>query len=102
MKQPLQTKQIIFNNGAGCPALTIGNVQPVVTLSQRTDAVLRGLSLVLRHHLADEAIVAELSVQLHNALDTSSDEMVWLKRIKYALTYPLSKYLRNPLPPRPD
>jgi len=92
-----------FNNsGAECSALTAGFVQPVVTLCQRTDAVLLGLDLVLNEHNAPRLIRDELKKQLHALLDTSSDETVWLKRIKFALTYPLSKYLRNPLPPKPD
>jgi hypothetical protein len=33
--------------------------------------------------------------QLHDHLDTSSAEDVWVKRVKYVLAYPLAKYLRQ-------
>lgn len=69
---------------------------------QRTDALLRGLDLILEHHNARDTIRAALNVQCHGYLDTSPDESVWLKRCKYILTYPLAKFLRNPLPPAPD
>lgn len=83
------------------PGLTAG-VPPVVTLSQRTEAVFEGLDLILRHHDVEDSIRKSLGDQLHKHLDTSLDETVWLKRMKYVLTYPLSKYLRNPPPPKPD
>lgn len=73
-----------------------------VTLCQRSDAVLRGLDLVLEHHGAPSLIREELRKQLHSYLDICKDEKMWLDRAKFALTYPLSKYLRNPLPPSPD
>lgn len=74
----------------------------VVTLVQRTDAVLRGLCLLLEHHNASAEIIEQLKIQLHSLLDNSGCETVWLGRIKYVLTYPLAKYLRNELPPKPD
>jgi hypothetical protein len=96
-------KQIsCFNIGGGSPPLTTRNAQMVVTLSQRTDAICMGLDLVLEHHNAPSLIRAELPKQLHAYLDDSGTEGNWLKRSKYVLTYPLSKYLRNPLPPKPD
>jgi len=74
----------------------------VVTLSQRTDALVRGLDLVLEHHGCEPSIREDLANQYHSYLDNSLDETVWLKRAKFALTYPLSKYLKNVLPPAPD
>jgi hypothetical protein len=73
-----------------------------VTISQRTDALVRGLDLILEHHGAPSHVRDELSKQIHHYLDSSCDETVWLKRSKFALTYPLSKYLRNVPPPLPD
>lgn len=75
---------------------------PVVTLVQRTEALLRGLILVLEHHDAPAHIRRALEVQIHSYLDTSGSEQVWLKRCKHLLTYPLAKYLRNDPPPEPD
>jgi len=76
--------------------------EKVVTLPERTSALVRGLDLVLDHHGASALIRGSLDVQVHKFLDTSLDETVWLKRAKYLLAYPLSKYLRNALPPAPD
>lgn len=91
-------------NGEGGPSLTTGQSKSglVVTIDQRTTALVRGLDLVLEHHDAPIEIREELKIQLHSYLDSSEDETVWLKRCKYALCYPLAKYLRNELPPAPD
>lgn len=72
------------------------------TLMQRTDALLRGLSLILEHHNAKEKVREDLYIQIHSYLDFSPSETVWLKRCKYLLCYPLAKFLRNVLPPAPD
>lgn len=72
------------------------------SLCERTDALLRGLSLILEHHDASERIQCELKLQVHKYLDSSDGEMVWLNRCKYLLCYPLAKYLRNKLPKSPD
>jgi len=76
-----------------------GNSQSV-TVSQRSSALLRGLVEVVRHHGASTTIQSELVTQMSEYLDSSSDEKVWLKRAKHALTYPMAKYLRN-APPDP-
>jgi len=68
----------------------------------RTTALARGLSLLLHHHGARVPVLDALCLQLHHYLDSSLDEMVWLKRAKWTLAYPLAKYLRNELPPQPD
>lgn len=73
-----------------------------VSLSERTDAVLDGLCLLLTEHKASPEIISQLRNQLHELLDTSGCEMVWLKRVKYVYTYPLAKYLRARPPPPPD
>jgi len=72
-----------------------------VSIPQRTDALIRGLNAVLVHHRAPVDIQTCVSEQLHAHLDTSADEGIWLKRSKYALTFPLAKYLGNELPPVP-
>jgi len=72
------------------------------SIPDRTDALIRGLSLVMEHHNAPDPILKELDRQVHAYLDTSLNETVWLKQAKYLLTYPLSKYLRNESPPLPD
>ncbi len=74
----------------------------VVTIPQRTSALVRGLDLVLMHHGAECLIRGELDAQVHRYLDTCSDETVWLKQAKWLLAYPLSKYLRNEPPPLPS
>jgi len=75
---------------------------PVVTLVQRTDALLRGLVLVMEHHDAPPHILRKLEEQIHSYLDSSKTEAVWLKRCKHLLAYPLAKYLKNEPPPEPD
>jgi len=73
-----------------------------ISLSQRTDALVRGLNLVLLHHNARKEVRDELSQQLHLYLDISPSEKVWIKRVKNVLNRPLAKYLRNELPEEPD
>lgn len=71
-------------------------------LPDRTVALVRGLDLVLEHHECPIHIRACLDHQVHAYLDSSISESVWLKKCKHLLTYPLAKYLRNELPPKPD
>jgi len=72
--------------------------EQVVSLPERTNALVRGLKLVLHHHGAGVEVLAQLESQLCALLNTSLDETVWLQRAKWTLTYPLAKYLRNELP----
>lgn len=89
--------------GRGRPPQVKENQSPdPVSVTQRTDALLRGLVLILEHHDAPDKICNELTLQVHSYLDTSLTEMVWLKRCKHLLTYPLAKYLKNEAPPEPD
>jgi len=71
-------------------------------LTQRTNALCRGLCLVLEHHAASPRVLSGLREQVHSYLDSSSCEKSWLKRCKHLLTYPLAKYLRNDPPAPPD
>lgn len=71
-------------------------------LTQRTNALLRGMDLTLKHHDAPGHIIEDLDKQVHSYLDTALSETVWLQRCKFLLTYPLAKYLKNDLPPSPD
>lgn len=72
------------------------------TLFDRTNALIRGLNLVLGHHGVHNDVLVALSKQVHDYLDSSSSEAVWLKRGKFLLSYPFSKYLDNELPEFPD
>jgi hypothetical protein len=74
---------------------------PVIGLTERTDALVRGFVFLLEHHGAPSRVTCQLKEQLHNYLDTSDAEGVWLNRAKYVMTYPLAKFLRNELPPSP-
>jgi hypothetical protein len=77
-------------------------IAEVVSPQDRTSALVRGFAVLLRHHGASDEILGEFERQLHAYLDSSENERIWLKRSKYALAFPLSKYLRNELPPPPD
>jgi len=72
-----------------------------VTLVDRTNAIIRGLDLILEHHRVHHTIRVALSNQVHDYLDTALDESVWLKRGKFLLSYPLAQYLRNTIPDFP-
>jgi len=80
----------------------MGSGPLVLMLASRTQAVFTGLQVVLQHHGAPGPIVGMLREQLHDHLDGCESEIVWLKRCKYVLTYPLAQYLRNELPPPPE
>jgi hypothetical protein len=56
---------------------------------------MRGLDLILDHHCCPAGLRADCVTQLHDHLDTSSAEDVWVKRVKFVLAYPLAKYLRQ-------
>lgn len=96
------TQNVQRNSGPGCPGLTVDSSSSAVTIAQRTTALLRGLRLVLVHHRCPAVIVESLDDQVSRNLNTSVDEGVWLKRAKWLLTYPLSKYLRSDPPVEPD
>lgn len=71
-------------------------------LKEKSGAVIRGLKLVLKHHDAKPVVLDALESQLHSYLDVSSSEKVWIEHIKYVLTFPLAKYLRNESPKVPS
>lgn len=98
----LKSSSIRTKGESGLSLTTLKLGPDVVTILQRTDALLRGLLLVLQHHDAKEGVLSVLSEQIHSYLDNATSEQVWLKRCKHLLCYPLAKYLRNPLPPQPD
>ena len=77
-----------------------GEVHPP-TLVDRTNALIRGLILILNHHRVHRTIRVALASQVHDYLDTSPDEKVWLKRGKFLVAYPLARYLRNTSPDYP-
>jgi len=74
----------------------------VVSLVDRTNALIRGLQIILTHHRVNSAVGVALEDQVHGYLDSANSESVWLKRGKFLLSYPFSKYLRNELPELPD
>jgi hypothetical protein len=67
-----------------------------------SEALLRGLLLVLTHHGAPEVIKDQLRCQMTDYLSSSVSEKMWIKRVKHVLAYPLAKYLRNSPPNTPD
>jgi hypothetical protein len=82
--------------------LPLGTKKEAVSVQDRTTALLRGLRMVLRHHGCAGILIDLMNCQMRRYLDNSESEKVWLKRAKHALTYPLSKYLRNDPPEAPD
>lgn len=89
------------------PTESCGTMSPnaagdVVTVVMRTDSITRALSLICRHHSMKANLVSQMNDQVHQYLDSAIDEKVWLKRAKCLLTTPMSDYLRNERPPRPD
>jgi hypothetical protein len=82
----------------GCPGVVSDGVQSGISVLMRTEALLRGLVLILRHHGAPDLIVLQLENQLTAYLGICPNESVWVKRVKHVLAYPLAKYLRNEPP----
>ncbi len=78
-----------------------GADQGQLSLEARTTALLDGLTLVLEHHQVGMKIISSLHAQLHSHLDNLSSEKIWLEQVKYLLSYPLAKYLRNEPPTAP-
>jgi hypothetical protein len=74
----------------------------VYTLSQRTDALLKGLDLIFEHHGASKEIRKMLNDQVHGYLDINPSEKLWLACAKHMLAYPLAKYLNNDPPVGPS
>jgi hypothetical protein len=66
-----------------------------VTVYDRTCALMRGIDLILTHHGCPSELRADCVQQLHDHLDTSKGEDVWVKRTKYVLAYPLAQYLKQ-------
>jgi len=79
-------------------ASTDPTVGAIVTTKDRTEALLRGLVLVLRHHGAPDEISRQLETQLSGYLGKFLSEDDWVKRVKHVLTYPMAKYLGNEPP----
>jgi len=75
-----------------------GNNPPLVTVPQRTEALVNGLMVVLQHHKVPKTIMTDFLNQVSRYLDINSSEEMWLKSAKHFLTYPLARYLRNEAP----
>jgi hypothetical protein len=73
-----------------------------VSIVDRTNALIRGLELIVCHHGVNKNLRVELFNQVHDYLDSSPSELVWMKRTKSLLADPLARYLRNEPPAAPD
>lgn len=78
-----------------------GNSSPP-SVQDRTVAVARGISMILKHHDCPPALVRECLDQMTDYLNTASDERIWVKRVKNFSARPLALYLKNELPPDSD
>lgn len=67
----------------------------------RVNALLHGISLILRHHSAPHVVVKSLRTQLTDYLVVDEEER-FLKRAKYVILLPMSRYLKNEEPPKAD
>lgn len=67
----------------------------------RVRALLHGLSLILRHHSAPYDVVKDCRRQLKQYLTVDQEE-TFLKRAKYIIALPMSRYLKNEDPPQAD
>lgn len=79
----------------------VARVQSSLDQSDRVEAFLHGVSLVLRHHAAPFEVVKSFREQGKTFL-TVSEEGIFLKRAKYMILWPMSRYLRNEEPPSAD
>lgn len=83
---------------------------PTFRLKDASEALSRGLELVITHHGASAEVVKELKDQVGYYLSYRipwnqhclTIEKIWLSRAKFLLCYPLAEYLKNDLPPSPD
>lgn len=75
---------------------------PPPSLSDRTDAMLRGIRLLMVHHDMPSCLIPRLCEQLGAHLNSAPDEEVWLKRVKFLLAAPLAGYLGCEAPAPPD
>lgn len=73
-----------------------------VTCSDRTSALLRGISVVLQEHDAPVSLIENIKKQIEGYLNDAPDELVWVRRCKYLLALPLSRYLHCEAPCVPD
>lgn len=81
--------------------LTFPSVVTTDAKVARVKALLHGLSLILRHHSAPYEVVKDCRRQL-SAFLTVDQEELFLKRAKYILALPMSRYLKNEDPPKAD
>jgi hypothetical protein len=71
-------------------------------MSERTNAILRGLKLLLQHHGADQFLIDSFSNQFRSFFGVYSVESHWMESMKYFLCQPLAEYLKNDPPSPPD
>lgn len=78
-------------------------VARTVIVAQRTSFLLRGLTNVLEEHRAGKPLIKEACEQITAFLDQAPvSEELWVKRVKYLLSFPMARYLRNEDPPSAD
>lgn len=99
----MDSKSTIQVHGSASQERDRPDLSAVTTLSQRTDALIRGLRLVARVHKASSEIQDLLEKQVKNYLEDCVSERVWLDRVKYLVALPLARYLRceEPIAPSP-
>jgi hypothetical protein len=74
--------------------------KPGCSISDRTEALVRGFVLLLEHHSTSKMIVSELTSYLRSFLNKSVSEQFWVARVKDLLTRPLALFLKNAPPER--
>jgi len=63
--------------------------------------IISSLRLLLEHHKCDPALIDLLEKDIREYLTTRTED-TFIRRAKYLLLFPMSRYLRNPLPEPPD
>ncbi len=106
MKLTSEQSQVTQSGNVSRPSdriqdVKVARVQSSSGHGDRVEAFLHGVSLVLRHHAAPFEVVESFLKQGRDFL-TVSDEGIFLKRAKYMILWPMSKYLRNEEPPSAD
>ncbi len=98
-----ETSNSNLENAIPCKTGTESSaVEDPVTVVMRTNSIVRALALIMQHHGAKSDIRQLMTDQVHEYLDNSDNEKVWLKKAKSLLTYPMADYLRNARPSEPD
>jgi hypothetical protein len=68
----------------------------------RVDKLLHGLKLILSHHGAPSPVISSFYKQAYDYLSAAPREEIFVKRAKDMMLVPMSRYLKNDLPEKPD